>query len=496
MSDHKEKSGSRDYIQIRENLEYNVTSSGEVEQIADDYGYDISSIDSVEKKSAGYVPIREKLGYGIASGGGNIITQILATFLTSYLTDSVGIAVAAVGTMMLVTRIVDACSDVIMGSVVDKTHMKTGKARPWLLISAPLIAIGLVITFSANPDWGEGAKIAYMYFSYIFLNCICFTMFMVSHTAMLSRISLDGHERQKMASINQIINQFGGLAVTTFMVALVARFGWQITAVIYGAATMICILIGFFLTREHIDADESGEVKATPVPLRESLPAMLKNKYFFMLAAMFILILMQAAGPGSMTYYYCNNVVGNLGLLSFISACGIVPMIIINIFIPSLAKKFGRKKLLVYSALVTAFGFLLCGLFSNNLPIIYLACVLKGFGSGVLFGCGFAMAPDVVDYGEYKTGVRSEGLVNSCVSFGQKVGLGLGPAIASWVLAAGGYNGSTVAQSESAVNAIKFGFGYYGMILCILIAVIAFFMDLDKTQDAVRVTLEARHQEN
>ncbi|MCI5648344.1 MAG: glycoside-pentoside-hexuronide (GPH):cation symporter [Fusicatenibacter sp.] len=439
------------------------------------------------------VPMKEKLSYGIASGGGNIITQILGTFLTSYLTDSVGVAAAAVGTMMLVTRIIDAFSDVIMGGIIDKTHTKWGKARPWLLISAPLILIALVLTFSANPSWGDGAKVAYMYFSYIFLNCICYTIFMVSHTSLLSRISLDGNERQKMASMNQNLNQVGGLAVTTFMLILVNFCGWQMTAVIYGVVTCICILIGFFFTREHVGENENGEVKTETVPLNVALPAMLKNKYFYLLTAMFVLILMQAAGPGSMTYYYCNNVVNNLGLLSFISACGIVPMMIMNLFIPSLARKFGRRKLLIVGALGDAFGFFLCGMFSNSLPMIYAGSLLKGFSAGFLFACGFAMASDVVDYGEYKTGVRSEGLINSCVSFGQKVGLGLGPAIASWVLDASGYNGAVVEQSQSAINAICFGYGYYGMILALLIAVIAFFMDLDKKQDEIRIALEAKH---
>ena len=439
------------------------------------------------------VPIREKASYGIASAGGNIITQILGMFLTSYLTDSVGVAVAAVGTMMLFARIFDGITDVIMGGIIDKTKTKVGKARPWLLVSAPLICLGLIITFSANSGWSDGGKLVYSYLTYIFLNCIAFTMFMVSHTAMLSRISLNGNERQKMASLNQILNQIGALAVTTFMVVLVQKFGWQMTAVIYGVITMICILIGFFFTREHIDASEDGEVHVKNVPLKVALPAMLKNKYFFLLTGMFILILMQAAGPGSMTYYYCNNVVGNLGLLSFISACGIVPSIIANLFIPSLAQKFGRRNLLIIGALGNAFGFLLCGLFSNVLVLVYIGCLIKGFSVGFLFACGFAMASDVVDYGEWKTGIRSEGLINSCVSFGQKVGLGLGPAIATWIMAMGGYDGTAATQSASAIASIRFGFGYYGMILSLGIAVIAFFMDLDKNGKEIAEKLAANH---
>lgn len=438
---------------------------------------------------------REKYSYAIASGGGNIITQILGTFLTSYLTDSVGIAAAAVGTMMLIARFFDGASDIVMGGIIDRTNTKLGKARPWLLVSAPLVCVALIITFSVPASLSAAAKLVYAYLSYIFLNCICMTIFFVSHTSLLARISLDGHERQKMASLNQILNQVGGLAVTTFMVALVAKFGWQGTAVIYGLITAVCILIGFWGTREHVAASQSdGEPKAETVPLKVAVPALMKNKYFFLLTGLFILMLAQAAGPGSMTYYYCNSVLNNLGMVSFISACGIVPVILINFFVPSITKRFGSRNCLVASAAANALGFLLVGLFNTNVVIVSIGFIIKGFAGGVLFACGFAMSAQVVDYGEWKTGVRSEGLINASVSFGQKVGLGFGPAIASWIIGAGGYDGTAAVQSASAVSAINFAFSYFGVILSVLALIIALFLNLDKYSDQIRADLEEKHK--
>lgn len=448
---------------------------------------------TTSKNAYAHASIMEKSGYGIASMGGNIITQVLGTFYTSYLTGSVAISIAAVGTMMLVCRVLDAISDVMMGSIIDRTQTKWGKARPWLLYSAPLIFIAMILAFSANAGWAPGIKLLYAYITYIFLNCITFTMFMVSHTALLSRITLDGDQRQQMSSINQILNQVGTLAVTTFMVAIVDKVGWTMTAVIYGAAAALCILFGFFVTREHIGEDVSGEVHAEKVPLNESLPAMLQNKYFFMLAAIFILVLMNAAGPGSSTVYYCQYVLNDMNVLSFISACSVAPMIIMNIFTPALAKRFGRRNLLILGGVGTALGAALCGIGVNNIALVYAGCLLKGIFNGFLFACGFAMAADVVDYGEFKTGVRSEGLINSCVSFGQKVGLGLGPAIVSWVLAARGFDDTVATQSAAALGAINFGFSWFSVICCLAIAVIAFFMDIDKHAEEMHAALAARH---
>lgn len=198
-------------------------------------------------KSRGTVSTGEKLSYAIASGGGNIVTQMLGTFLTAFLTDSVGIAAATVGTMMLVARIFDGVTDIVMGGVIDKTKTKWGKARPWILVSAPLMCIALIIVFSESGNMGETAKIVYAYISYIFLNCICFTIFMVSHTAMLSRITFDGYERQKMTSLNQIFNQFGSLFVTTFMAGMVVKLGWQLTAAVYGIVTIFVFSLDFSL---------------------------------------------------------------------------------------------------------------------------------------------------------------------------------------------------------------------------------------------------------
>lgn len=439
------------------------------------------------------VSVSEKAGYGVASMGGNIITAVLGTFYTSYLTGSVAISIAAVGTMMLVCRVIDAISDIVMGSIIDTTQTRWGKARPWLLYSAPLIFIAMILAFSAKAGWTPGAKLLYAYITYIFLNCITFTMYMVSETALLSRITLDGNQRQQMTAINQILNHVGSLAVTTFMVTLVAKIGWTATAAIYGGAAAICILIGFLTTREHVGEDTEGRVETEKVPLKKSLPALMKNKYFFLLAVMFILTLMNSAGPGSTSVYYCKYVLKDTGIISIISACGTIPMMIMNVFTPALAKKFGRRRLLIFGGIGTAFGAFLCGLGASNVNLVYIGSVIKGLCNGFLFTCGFAMAADVVDYGEYKTGVRSEGLINSCVSFGQKVGLGLGPAIVSWILAARGFDDTLEVQSSSAISGIVFGFSWFSVICCLAIAVIAYFMDLEKYENEVHAALSAKH---
>ncbi len=228
------------------------------------------------------VSIKEKLCYGIGSGGGNIITQILGTFLASYYTDTVGIAAAAIGTMMLLTRLLDGVSDVVMGGIVDRTNTKWGKARPWLLISAPLICVGLVLTFNVPASMSSGAKLVYAYLTYIFLNCITYTAYMISHTSLLARMTLDVHDRQTMTSLNQIINNVVQLVGTGFTMVFVTSWGWKMVSVAYGIITAAMILICFIGTREHISMEGGTEEvrKVEVVPLSKAVPTLLKNKYF------------------------------------------------------------------------------------------------------------------------------------------------------------------------------------------------------------------------
>ena len=440
------------------------------------------------------ISAREKFSYGLASGGGNIISQVLGTFLTAYLTDSVGIAAAAVGTMLLLVRILDAASDILMGSIVDRTNTRWGKARPWLLISAPLILVALVLMFNVPESFSGTAKLVYTYLAYIFLNCVCYTMLMVAHTALMPRMTLDGQERQKMASINQIVNQVCGLTVTTFMAGLVVKYGWRTTTIIYGIATAVLILIGFFGTKERLGEVDGVQKKKESVPLKVALPAIGKNKYFFLLMAFFTLLYIMATGAGSVTYYYCNIILEDVGLISIISGCSIVTLLIINFFVPSLTKRFGRRKCMIAGTLGCAVGYSLIGMGGTTLPLVVAGVAVKGMSLGILFSTGYAMTADVVDYGDWKTGVRSEGLLVSCVSFGTKVGTGLGPAIAAWLLAMAGYDGMAKVQTETAKFMIRFSFGWFGLILALMIVVVVFFMNIEKDAPQMREDLEKRRQ--
>lgn len=439
------------------------------------------------------VSLKEKLCYAIGSGGGNIITCMVGYYMSAYYTDSVGIAAAAVGTMLLLVRIFDGITDVIMGSIIDKTTTKWGKARPWLFLSGILCAVGMFITFAVPESLTGSSQMFYAYLTYIFLNCIAYTALMVSHTSMMSRITLDNHERSVMSSMNQIANQIGSILVTVLTVRMVAASNWKMTALFFGVIAGVTIIISAIGTKEHVGEDAGGEVHVEKVDLGKAIPAMLKNKYFWLLTLVFVLLLIMNIANGSSTYYFCNVVLQNANLMAPLTVAGVVPAIIVNFFVTPLTDRFGVQKTMIAGTLVAMAGFFLMGFAGTNYVLIMIGYILKGLGCGPIFTCGFALAAAVVDFGEWKFGIRSEGLINSCVSFGQKVGNGLGAATASWILALGGYVGTAATQTDSALSAIRFAFSYYGGILCVGLLVVCLLFDIDKHMETVHRDLEAKN---
>ncbi len=448
------------------------------------------------QKQVGYVPISQKLNYSIASGGGNIITTIVGSFVSAYLTDSVGIAAAAVATMMLVNRVFDLMSDFLMGSVVDRTRTKFGKARPWLAVSAPLITLFLILLFSVPENMGSTGKLIYVYVMYLFINAVAFTIFMISHTALLSRLTLNGLERQKIASMEQIINQVAGLAVTTFWVVLVDKIGYRGTAIVYGVAAGVLILVGFFGTKENISESSLEMTEEKPeekVPFKESVGYLVRNKYFWLETALFALLLLHNMSGGMVTYYYCNIVLNNVGYVAVLSACGMIPALIMNFILPSLVKRFGKRNIMIAGSGTVIVTSVFMGLFPSVLPVVAGLYAIKGFMLGAMFACAFALTGDVVDYGEWKYGVRSEGLVMSGVSIGQKAGLGFGPAIAGWILAIGGYDGLAQTQTASAVAAINFSYTYLAAIIGVVMLLVCLAFNIDKYSAKIQEDLTRKH---
>ena len=183
-------------------------------------------------------------------------------------------------------------------------------------------------------------------------------------------------------------------------------------------------------------------------------------------------------------------------MMTPLSLAQTIPVIAINFFVPAIRKRLGYQKMMLSGAAVMCAGFLIMSLGVQSVVCAIIGTLLYGFGSGPIYAGVFALSAQVVDYGEWRYDVRSEGLTNSCVSFGSKIGLGLGSAAGSWILAAGGYVGTAAVQTAAAQNSIIFAFGWFSLILAVLLFVAALFLNIDKYEKQIREDLEKKHHGN
>ncbi|MCC8064003.1 MAG: glycoside-pentoside-hexuronide (GPH):cation symporter [Clostridiales bacterium] len=448
----------------------------------------------MQEKQQQKLSMAEKFAYAMGDCGANVYVAVTSTFLTALYTDTAGIAAAAVGTMMLVTRVFDGGSDLIMGAVVDKTKTRWGKARPWLLWSAPLMAIGFILLMNIPSGFSSGGKLVYAYVTYIFMNCIVYTMNNLPYNALLSRMTLDVQDRASASSIRFFMTQLLTLILNAVTANLVSSVGWFTLSIVYSIIMALMLVLCFLGTKEHVGEDaDSGNVKVEKVPLKVALPALLKNRYFFIEALMFCVLYIGIVGSGTLGYYYCNIILNDVTLVTFVSMGTTIPAMITNIAVPKLVSRFGKWKLMITGCILMLVGSLVIGVANTNFALVVIGLVIKGFGMGPIMSGIFAMAADVVDYGEWKTGIRSEGLVNSCTSFGMKVGIGLGSAVATGVLSLGKYDGTLAVQPDSAVSAIRFGFGNMGAIIAVVLLILCILMNIDKYIDDIQRDLTAKH---
>lgn len=436
----------------------------------------------------------EKLAFSVGDAGCNFIWTTIGSFLTLYYTDNVGIAAATIGTIMLLSRIFDGLSDLIMGSIIDRTHTKWGKSRPWILWSAIPMAIGLILVFTVPSSLNYNGKVAYAAITYTLMAVVIYTACNLSYQTLLSLISPDPKDRVMMSSIRFFFVMAAVLFINYNTQKLVARFGWTGMAVIYGIIAVILILITFAFTKERNNEDLNNTVTVdkkveNKLPVKESLRLLCKNKYFFFLTIIFTVNYAALGINNGLRIYYARDVLGSAALMGTLTLCFILPKMLGNLIYPYIAKALGNWKSMVIGYVLEMAGLLIMAFFPVSVNTTFLGLILLGIG-GIPHNAGlFAMISDVVDYGEWKTGVRLDGLTNSATSFGMKVGAGLGSAIVGWGLAFASYNGKLATQTAQTAASIKNLYTFLPVIIYAIGFVALLFANMDKVNKQVRAEL-------
>ncbi|NWL87115.1 MFS transporter [Paenibacillus sp. 79R4] len=445
-------------------------------------------VDASENKynEAGYVPVsfREKLGYGIGDFTTSLVFTVIGTFLSIFYTDIIGIAPAVIGTMMLLVRVIDGGADIVMGAIVDRTDSKHGKARPWLLWMSVPFGGSLILLFYA-PELGPTGAIVYAYATYLLVNLI-YTAINIPYGTLNALITQDPYQRSLLNIFRMTLAMAGAALITFVTMPMVNHFGggktgWFLTFLIIGALAPFMYLITFKATKERV----KPVVAAKKVPLKRALPALFRNKYWLLMVAFCLVVYIGSALTSGLNAYYAKYILENPDLVGPLGLASLLPMLIGIPLTAPLVKRFGKRNTALSASVLGMIGIAIIMIDPYNFNVILIGTVVKALFMAPLVGTMFAMLADTIEYGEWKTGIRSEGLVYSAGSFGTKVGSGLGGAAVGWSLAFGGYDGTLANQSGQAIEVIKMVYLYAPLVISILAILILYVYQLDKKFPAI-----------
>lgn len=438
-----------------------------------------------------------KIGYGSGDFAANMVYGLVSSFVMIYLTNTIGMNAGIVGTLILVSKLIDGVTDILFGSCIDRTHTKMGKARPWMFGAYFGNAVFLILLFAIPVNMSAGLQYVYFFITYTLLNAVFYTANNIAYSSLTSLITKNSNERVQMGTFRFIGSTLGNLLVSNATLVLVEKFGggnigWRNTAIVFAVIGLIVNTLSVFSVKELPEEelfDGSEPARKEKINLIETLKTLVVNKYFDMLTILYVLFyLMSGVSFGVAVYYFLYNC-GNANLYGSLMTWFSVGSVIGLIITPYLTKKFhGIRKINIafFSVnLVVRIIYLIFAI-QNNAAVVVTMYGLVSLTSCTLGGTFNALVSEAADYTYLKTGKKVVGSMYSCTSFGMKVGGGLGTAISGWLLELGGFDQTALVQSQTCMNMLTFMFAGIPIIITAVILFIYFKMDVETVNEKMR----------
>ena len=447
-----------------------------------------------------YLTWINKVGYGSGDIAGNVVYALLSAFVMIYLTDTVGLNSGIVGTLIAISKLFDGISDIFFGAMIDKTHSKMGKARPWMLYGYFGCAVCLVAIFCIPADIGEFAKYAWFFIAYTVLNAGFYTANNIAYSALTALITKNNNERVQMGSIRFMFAFGTSMLIQVITVGLVAHFGgdaaaWRTVAIIYTIVGVISNTLSVLSVKElspedlaEEDAEKAEQDKEEKYSLVDAFKILAHNQYFLKICGAYLLMQLYSATLG-MGIYYMKYVLGDEAIFSKFAWAINIPMIVGLLVTPSIVAKLkGMYKLNIGGYVVGTlgrFGVLVAG-YMGNIPLMLAFTAVAALGMSPLQGDMNALIASTSEYTKLTTGKRVDGTMFSCTSFGTKVGGGIGTAITGWLLAASGYIKNAPVQPDSCMNMLHVMYLWFPIIFNLFITLILVRLNVEKANKELR----------
>lgn len=455
------------------------------------------------------------LGYLLGPVGALLLNAVLGSYLNVYYTDVLKLTTVWGGMFLMIfpilSKIVDAITNVIMGYIIDRTRTRQGKARPWLLLSAPLMAVTGILLFVV-PDAGETVQVIWVMVSYNLFYSFAFTIYNMSHNLMVPLSTRDLKQRGGLS----VFNNIAAVMVTGILVALifpmvvlpaigVNKAAWITLMSVLSILALPITLIEYYFTKERVTEETAGQ-KEEKVSYKDQLKVIFTDKYWLVIMIYFLIYTMGSNLKNISLIYYCNYVLGtyNDGITqTMVSVIGGIPMGIGIFAVWPLAKKFGKKNVTVAGFVLYAIGGLICLMDPRNMVIVLVGQFVKNIGGLPCAYVFMALFADVLDHIEWKCGFRCDGVSMSIYTIILTVCAGIGTGIFNFFLSSTGYiapvyeAGQTIAavQNSATQNAIIFCFLGLEIITGIVAVILLSFENVEKVIEKEQAEIAARRQD-
>lgn len=445
----------------------------------------------MEKEKVPKLSLRMKLIWPLGSISVSMLS-VLAGNINFFASDYLGVSIALVGTLIMMSKIFDGFTDLVAGYLVDRTHTRFGKGRPYEL--AIIGYWGCTILLFCAPKMNAVASAAYLFIMYTLIYSIFGTLYNCGNPVYMANALDDSRQSVSLVSISGAVATIASMAGAMILPIMIATMGtslagWRKIALIFGIPMLAIGLVRFFFIKEK---KQTEITTAEKISVREMLSVVAKNKYLLLVA-----LINGLAGIGinlttTTMMYYCKYIMNDVGIASVLSL-SMLSVIVVVVLTPSLSKHFGLTNVMKVCSLIGAAGFALRLLDLSSVPLLIVSSILSFLGFYSFTSFTGSMVIDCMDYGEWKTGKRSEGSLAAMTSVTAKIGTAAGVGLAGILLGIAGYNGTFDVQPASAENMIIALSSWVPAIFCIVQFALLSFYKLDKELPGIRKELALRH---
>lgn len=455
------------------------------------------------------------LGYFLGPMGAATLNFTIISYLNVFYTDvldltnSFGWAVAFLALFPILSKIIDAATNILMGQLIERTHTRQGKARPWLLLSAPLMTIAVILLFII-PKEHSILQFALVALTYNIFFSFAYTIYNMSHTLMVPLSTSNVKQRDGLSLFSNIGgNMLPGTVVSLVFPALLmpvlgADYDKWITAMsILAVLALPMTVIEYYFTKERVTEAAADAGEQRNVSFREQISACFSSKYWIMMVVFMLMFQIMSNIMTISLPYFCNWVLGtyNDGTTQmFLSAVGKAPLGFGVFLLWPLIKKFGKRKVMIVGFLMAAGAEGLC--LSNPSSMLVM------IAGSLIYALGFlpsyvytAVMADTLDYIEFDKGIRADGFTASVFTIVMTVSVGIGQGIFNMGLTQAGY-AAPVLVSEGVYNVqnaatktfISFAYIAVPLICLVVMASMMFFLNVEGRLPEIHKELSARRK--